>query len=835
MELKKKIIILCITAMLMATNVWAGGTVTIIKQLNSTENNAAGTVTSQVSEASGLCTLTVTPADGNYITVDFITAERTISGNLAQGRLQAPSMENSIAVTATDATADPSGETTYTFSMPDADYDVEVVAKFQSRISIADAVVTLDESSFTYDGQAKEPAVSSVVLGNTTLTQSTDYTFEYTDNTDAGTGTVTVTGQGIYTGTATATFTINKAALDFSVGIDGWTYGDYDEQENVPYTEGLEDIDVIITYYYKVKDAADNTYTTTVPTNAGEYTVRAAVAESDNYQAGEATADFTIAKAELGNVSVTLEGWTYGDDANTPVVNGNTGNGTVTYEYSRQSETSENWISDVPSNAGSYAIRATIAESDNFLGTTARSNFTIFQADFSQVVIADIADQTFTGEAITPAITVTFKGNAVDASDYDARYASNTNVGTASVTLISKGINFYGGQVDPSKTFQIVAAAATITGEDMTVTYNGQAQDYTGGSVDNGTLVITYYNSESERNKGSNALEASPTNAGDYYVQLTQGDANYSSEPVNVTFTIEAKTLTDDMLWTEGDDFLYTGEAIILEGMYGLRDDISGDEVELVEDKDFTVEYDNNTNVGTATVTFTGIGNYQGTVTYSFQIMRELSVSFFENNWATYYAAEDLATPEGIDAYIVTGVNGTEVTADKIQYIPQGVAVLLYASEPMEDMVIAEAWQGEVNTFDNNLLQGCATATAVSALTAENNIYVLYNNEFVKTISGTIPANRCYLPIAKNQSGEARLTIIVDDSTVSGIDATLMNNEERAMSIYDLQGRRISSAEANSCVPSVASDQRSSASLFPLPSSLKKGLYIVNGKKIVVK
>jgi len=55
----------------------------------------------------------------------------------------------------------------------------------------------------------------------------------------------------------------------------------------------------------------------------------------------------------------------------------------------------------------------------------------------------------------------------------------------------------------------------------------------------------------------------------------------------------------------------------------------------------------------------------------------------------------------------------------------------------------------------------------------------------------------------------------------SGVSALLMNNEERIVNIYDLQGRRISSAEAN-------------FSLFTLHSSLiKRGLYIVNGKKVI--
>ena len=819
MELKKKFLTSFVATLLMATSAFAGGEITIIKQLNGTVNDAAGTVTSSVSEASGQCTLTVTPAQGNYITAAYITAERVIDGGLAQGRLLAPGINgNSITVTATGSSSDPSGETTYTFSMPDADYDVEVVANFQSRVSIADATVTLDETSFDYDGQAKEPAVSSVVLGNTTLTPSTDYTFDYSDNVGAGTGTVTVTGQGIYTGNATATFTINKAALYFSVGIEGWTYGSYNEQENVPYTEGLEDIDVTITYSYKAKDAADNTYTTTVPTNAGQYTIRASVAESDNYQAGEATADFTIAKAELGNVSVTLEGWTYGDNANTPVVNGNAGNGTVTYEYSLQSGTSESWTADVPTNAGSYAIRATIAESDNYLGTTARSNFTIQQADFSEVVIADITDQTYTGDPIEPSVTLTFNGNEVDAAEYEVNYSeNNVDVGTVTVTIISNEINFFNGDEPVTATFNIVPASAEITAENQTVTYNGMEQEFDNYEADEVEVITLYYTSEADREADENQLEV-VLNAGTYYVKLVSGDDNYTFEPVNVTFTIEAKTLTDDMLWTEGDEFLYTGEAIILEGMYGLRDYINEDEVELIEDEDFTVEYDNNTNVGTATVTLTGMNNYQGTVTYTFQILREMNVAFLENSWATYYAAEDLAAPEGIDAYIVTGVNGTEVTAQQIQYIPQGVAVLLYAHEAME-MVVAEAWQGEIGVFEDNMLHGCAEATAVSSLAAESNIYVLYNDEFVKTTSGTIPANRAYLVLDAITAGgqEARsLTIVIsgEETGISSFDNSTISQFDDC--VYDLQGRRMSNGKLST-------------------GQMQKGLVIVNGKKMIVK
>ena len=52
-----------------------------------------------------------------------------------------------------------------------------------------------------------------------------------------------------------------------------------------------------MTYQYKVKDAADTTYSDTLPTNAGDYTVKATFAATDNYNEVTATADFTIAKA----------------------------------------------------------------------------------------------------------------------------------------------------------------------------------------------------------------------------------------------------------------------------------------------------------------------------------------------------------------------------------------------------------------------------------------------------------------------------------------------------------------------------------------------------------
>ena len=826
MKQYKKILIMFVATMLMATSAFAGGTVNIIKQLNGAVNNNVGTVASEVNATNGQCTVTVTPANGYYI--ESVTAEKTVSGDLAQSRrFRAPSMNNMLVVNGPDEGYDPSGETSWTFTMPAADYDVEVVANFQTRTSIANAIVTLAETSFDYDGQAKEPVVESVILDNTTLTQSTDYTFEYSNNVDAGTGTVTVTGQGIYTGTAMANFTINKAALnDLSIEIVGWTYEQYDEEINAPRVNGNEGKGAE-TVLYKAQGADDGTYTQTRPSDAGNYIVKVEVAGTGNYEAGSATCDFTIDKAYLtdDDVTVSITEWTYGDKPNAPSVEGAPADANVSYAYYTVVDDEEVELEEVPTDAGAYTIKATISSSKNFYGITVDDEFEIAQADFSEVEITAIADQTYTGDSIEPTITVFFNGNEVDESEYYVDYGEdNVDVGTVTVTLTSTEINFANGDEPVTVTFKIKPAEVEITAENQIVTYNGDIQYFDNYGGDEVEVLALYYASEADREADENQIE-DVVNAGTYYVKLVSGDDNYTFEPVYATLLVEPKELDEDMLWTEGiGEFIYNGQQQTWkEGTYGLVDDDIEELGTLGEDVDFTVSYENNVNVGTATVTFTGEGNYQGTFSRTFQIVRQLNITFNETRqWASYYAEEDLEIPEGLKAYIVTGIGDTEVKVGVIDYIPQHQGVLLTYEEGyleyMPEAITAAAYVKDGNTatqeFDDNLLQGCSVATAVSSLaTSENSIYVLYNNEFVKTTSGNIPAFRCYLNVFTG--AQARLSIFVNDDdeiTTTGIDdvkagKSSMNDN----GWFDLNGRRLS------------------------VKPVKAGLYIHDGHKVVLK
>ncbi len=80
-------------------------------------------------------------------------------------------------------------------------------------ISIEDALVTLEETEYTYN-KANYTPMATVVLDGATLTEGTDYTVTYSDNYNAGTATVKILGIGRYEGETTTTFTIHKAELN---------------------------------------------------------------------------------------------------------------------------------------------------------------------------------------------------------------------------------------------------------------------------------------------------------------------------------------------------------------------------------------------------------------------------------------------------------------------------------------------------------------------------------------------------------------------------------------------------------------------------------------------
>lgn len=101
-----------------------------------------------------------------------------------------------------------------------------------------------------------------------------------------------------------ATLTIGTSqTLVGTVSLGDWKYGEEQQTETWNVNGGDNDYDAP-TYSYKVKGAADTTYTNVKPSNAGEYTVKATWAATQNCPEISATDDFTISKR---NVTLTSD------------------------------------------------------------------------------------------------------------------------------------------------------------------------------------------------------------------------------------------------------------------------------------------------------------------------------------------------------------------------------------------------------------------------------------------------------------------------------------------------------------------------------------------------
>ena len=158
-----------------------------------------------------------------------------------------------------------------------------------NKINIGNALIS-DLSEKNYTGKAITQTFS-VTLNGKPLTEGTDYTVSYTDNTDVGTATVNITGKGNYEGMKTATFKINPIKVDIPTAKTGLVYN------------GKSQTGVTTGDKY--------TLTGNTGTNAGSYTAVATLKDKKNYVWNNASGDaddkeitWNIAKASIDKATV---------------------------------------------------------------------------------------------------------------------------------------------------------------------------------------------------------------------------------------------------------------------------------------------------------------------------------------------------------------------------------------------------------------------------------------------------------------------------------------------------------------------------------------------------
>ena len=193
-------------------------------------------------------------------------------------------------------------------------------------------------------------------------------------------------------------------------------------------------------------------------------------------------------------------------------------------------------------------------------------------------------------------------------------------------------------------------------------------------------------------------------------------------------------------------------------------------------------------------------------------------VTISNYKYATYRTTEKLDfTGTGVSAY-TAAIDESNVKLTKIGdgIVNTGLGVVLYSET-------AGTYDIPVTTVDASVTSTGLSISDGTSATKANMTYVLgkKNNVvgFYRWVgTASLPAGRVYLNgsnTGSSGSSSARdyLEFMFDDEGTTGVDGVVKRAEIKDKSYYDLQGRR------------VAHGQQPTA----------KGLYIVNGKKVVVK
>ena len=344
-----------------------------------------------------------------------------------------------------------------------------------------------------------------------------------------------------------------------TVNITGWTYGAAANMPTVTGNSGQGDV----TYTYASQGS--DIFSSDVPVNAGNYTVKAVVAAAGHYLSGEATADFTIAKA-AGTISYATAAVnkTYDDEAFVHELT-KTGDGAVTYATNKPEVATVNETTGEVTihAAGEATITATVTDGSNYsyAVTTTSYALNVTGKALQNNMIQAIASQTYTGSALQPAVTVKDgETTLVLDTDYTVAYSDNVNAGTATVQITGKG-NYKG---TATATFTITKAAGTISYATATVnkTYGDEA--FVNELTKTGDGAVTYATNKPEVatvNETTGEVTIHAAGEATITATVTDGDNySYATTTVSYTLTVQQATAISRI----------QGDGVMVNGIYNL-------------------------------------------------------------------------------------------------------------------------------------------------------------------------------------------------------------------------------------------------------------------------
>ena len=193
-----------------------------------------------------------------------------------------------------------------------------------------------------------------------------------------------------------------------------------------------------------------------------------------------------------------------------------------------------------------------------------------------------------------------------------------------------------------------------------------------------------------------------------------------------------------------------------------------------------------------------------------------VSVTVPSSGWGTYCSPYKLDLSDAateVQAYAITGYNASEgtITLAKVSGVVSAKTPLVIKGEAgSKKIAISDETPSDPST---NLLTGYLSPTYYDGDRTTNTVFGLSSGNFHKLTAGTIPANRAVLSMSSTEAdkipAEARLTFIIDEEGETTGVKTIEKRQVTIDGYYNLNGQRVAQPT--------------------------KGLYIVNGRKVVIK
>ena len=255
------------------------------------------------------------------------------------------------------------------------------------------------------------------------------------------------------------------------------------------------------------------------------YYFYARVNETENYAAAISTGmPISTLDKKNGDITLSIEGWTYGDEAKVPVysiVEGEYDTDKIRVEYAAKGES--DWSTTVPTKAGEYTVRVVCDATAVWAEAVKTYDFKIEQKELT----IEWGSTTFVynAQAQKPTATITagIVGNddvtvVVSGAETDVNGGENNNAYTATVSLSGEtAANYKINSDQESKQFTITTKEVVITWSNTNLTHTQSKQNPTvvinEGEIFDGDVVNVEVISNPQKRPGTYTATAGLTGA----------------------------------------------------------------------------------------------------------------------------------------------------------------------------------------------------------------------------------------------------------------------------------------------------------------------------------